>query len=118
MSSNINTEGFDQANEEFRVESSDLEVPSLGEHIRRQGFKFGVGATLQVEDQTYCGSKEDTQGVESDDQFDDLSEDDPELNYLRHVRALEESGQLVGDDTLSPKGMDNAEVLAGLRDPD
>ena len=118
MSTDITTEGFDDPNKGLRVASSDLEVPSLGELMRRQGFKFGDNASVQLDEQSNRGSEEHTQGADPDDQLDDLSEDDPELNYLRDLNAKEESGQLVSDDTLSPKGMDNAEVFAGLREPD
>jgi len=118
MSTSITTEGPDDGNEGFRVENGNLEVPSLAAHMRRQGFEFGDNATVQFDEPQDGGSEEDMLDTESDGQLDELPEDDPELNFLRDLQANEEAGQIVGDDTLSPKGMDNAEVLAGLRDPD
>lgn len=49
---------------------------------------------------------------------DDDDGDDPELDAIYYVNSQTERGYPYYDDTLSPKGMDKAEILAGLRDPD
>lgn len=60
----------------------------------------------------------DLQDELDDDPDGEPAIDDPELDAIEHVKRMEENGWSSNDDSLSPRAMDQAEVRAGLRDPD
>jgi hypothetical protein len=60
----------------------------------------------------------DLQDGLNDDPDSEPDADDPQLDAIEHEDMLIEMGLPADDDSLSPKGMDQAEVRAGLRDPD
>jgi hypothetical protein len=60
----------------------------------------------------------DLQDDLNDDPDGEPDADDPQLDAIEHEDLMNEIGHSTEDDSLSPKGMDQAEVLAGLRDPD
>lgn len=60
----------------------------------------------------------DLQDISDNDPEDEPAADDPELEAIEHINMMEERGWPTDDESLSPKGMDQAEVRAGLRNPD
>jgi hypothetical protein len=99
---------------------------SIGELIDG-GFQVAIGPE-SAPSKVFTNSDDfydwfsDLQDISDDDLDDDAdgdsASDDPELEAIEHITMMEERGWPTDDDTLSPKGMDQAEIRAGLRDPD
>lgn len=60
----------------------------------------------------------DLQDELNDDPDGESDVDDSQRDAIEHEDLMSEIGRPTDDDSLSPRGMDQAEVRVGLRDPD
>jgi hypothetical protein len=106
-----------------RVGNPEVFQDNIGELITA-GFVVAIGTEsapiavftdVNEFDEWFVGLRD----ASDDSDADDDSDVDPELEAIEHIERMEELGWPNNEDeTLSPKEMDQAEVRAGLRDPD